>query len=351
MAGRRRGLLADPRLPYGILVGLALALAAIPAMLHLLGLRGAVVRVDPPSVERSLPRTVPATGSPLQPATSPVRGAPRIDGPPAPGGPPLDILDALLGPGPRGALPRRSVDGRDSFSVYRRAARATPDRPRVALVVVGLGLAREATVAASRLPPAFGLAFSPYTSDLAGWMRYARWLGHEVLLELPVRPARFPLDDAGPLAVGPGLSRERLRQRLQTALAAGKGYFAVVAAAGAYAGEPGAFTPVLAELAAAGLGFVELGSSRFAELAHRRGVPYVGSDPPIDLDPAPEAIDRALGRLETRARRDGAALASVGGTAVAYARLQRWSSGLEARGLQLVAPSLIFENASHRPSE
>ncbi len=350
MAASRRSGLADPRLPYGILAGLLLVLAALLAAIRLFGLDGAVLYTGLPRVEQPLPETA-ASGTAKTSPTIPVeQGPPAIDGPTVAGAPPLDVPDALLRPGPYGALPRRGADGRSPFSVYRSGFRVDPEKPRIALVVIDLGLARDPTRTATELPPVFGLAFSPYGRDLARWMRYARWRGHEVLLELPVRPASFPLDDAGPLAVGPELPRERLRQRLETVLAAGKGYLAVIAAPGAYAADPGKFEPVLAELAAAGLGFVELGGTRLAGVAGRRDLPYAWSDPPIDLDPAPEAIDLALGRLETRALRDGAALGTLEGAAITYARLRQWVPSLEAKGLQLVAPSLIFANPpAHSP--
>ncbi len=341
-------LFSDPRLPFAVLGGLLLLLLLTVAGVRFLGIEGALLYTDLPRVE--LPLAGPEPETPSAPrATSPE--PPEIFGEPMAGAPPLEVPAALLRPGPYGALPRPAEDGRTPFSVYRSDFAIRPDRPRIALVVVGLGLARDPTFTATELPAPFGLAFSPYGRRLAGWMRYGRWRGHEVLLELPVRPARFPLDDAGPLAIAPDLPAERLNQRLETVLASGKGYFAVTVAPGAYLGAPEKLEPVLARLAAAGLGLVELGSNRLAEAAARRNLPYAWSDPPIDLDPAPEAIDLALGRLETRALRDGAALGTLEGAAITYARLQQWLPSLEAKGLQLVPPSRVFADPGDRSSE
>jgi len=338
-------LLLDPRLPFAVLGGLVAALLLLVLAVRLLGIEGPLLYTDLPRVERSLPSTAEAEDA------APASGPPPVEGEPVAGAPPPDVPQALLEPGPYGALPRRSEDGRSPFAVYRSNFAVAPDRPRIALVVVGLGLAREPTLTAAELPPLFGLAFSPYGRDLAGWMRYGRWRGHEILLELPVRPARFPLDDAGPLALAPDLPPERLEQRLETTLAAGKGYFAVTVEAGAYAAAPERFEPVLARLAEAGLGVVELGGNHLAEAATRQGVPYLWADPPIDLDPAPEAIDLALGRLETRALRDGAALGTFEGAPVTYDRLRQWLPSLEAKGLQFVAPSRVFDGLVRQASE
>ncbi len=349
MAAKR--LLFDPRLPFAVLAGLAVVLVLTVVAMRLLGIEGTLRYTDLWRAEQPLPGTAASATAREPAAAPPPAGPPPVRGEPVAGAPPVEPPETLLEPGAYGALPRRGEDGRSPFSVYRSNFAFDPERPRIALVVVGLGLAREPTLTATELPPLFGLGFSPYGRELAGWMRYGRWRGHEVLLELPVRPARYPLDDAGPLALAPDLPPERLEQRLETTLAAGKGYFAVTVEAGAYVAAPETFAPVLARLAEAGLGLIELGGDHLAAAAARQGVPYLWSDPPIDLDPAPEAIDLALGRLETRALREGAALGTLEGAAVTYARLRQWLPSLEAKGLQLVAPSRVFDGLARGPAE
>ena len=52
---------------------------------------------------------------------------------------------------------------------------------------------------------------------------------------LPLQPERFPLDDAGPLALSATAPPEALAAALRRVLAAGSGYVALEAAAGAFA--------------------------------------------------------------------------------------------------------------------
>src|SRR3546814_2917386 len=57
-------------------------------------------------------------------------------------------------------------------------------RPRIAVVLTGLGLSDSATAAAiEELPSAVTLSFSPYARDLERWIALARARGHEVMLD------------------------------------------------------------------------------------------------------------------------------------------------------------------------
>ena len=84
-------------------------------------------------------------------------------------------------PSPVGLLPVISKDGRTPYQAYARPFQAN-GKPRVALVVGGLGLNASATKAAiERLPPEVTLSFVPYADNLQSWIDQARAQGHEVL--------------------------------------------------------------------------------------------------------------------------------------------------------------------------
>src|SRR5262249_15350335 len=92
---------------------------------------------------------------------------------------------ALIETTDQGPLPRIAADGRAPMRAY---AVPAPDsaKPRVAIVVSGLGISAKATAAAlASLPPQVTLAFAPYASDVQRWVAEARRQGHEVLLEVP----------------------------------------------------------------------------------------------------------------------------------------------------------------------
>jgi hypothetical protein len=85
-------------------------------------------------------------------------------------------------------LPVIGPDGLTPARAYARPFKAS-GRPRVAIVIGGLGLDPEVTrLAVESLPPEVTLAFSPYAPRLQEWINRARERGHEVLLEVPMEP-------------------------------------------------------------------------------------------------------------------------------------------------------------------
>jgi hypothetical protein len=76
----------------------------------------------------------------------------------------------LIEDGPFGPLPRIGADGRRPLDVYGHPFEPRQDRPRIAVLVIGLGLQAEVTDRALTLPAAISLLFSPYAGDLGGWI-------------------------------------------------------------------------------------------------------------------------------------------------------------------------------------
>src|SRR5437763_1565830 len=90
------------------------------------------------------------------------------------------VKAALGSPGLRCRLPISAQDGRTPFQAYARPF-ASNGRPRIALIIGGLGLNTRATRAAiETLAPQITLSFVPYDEGLQGWIDMARAHGHEV---------------------------------------------------------------------------------------------------------------------------------------------------------------------------
>lgn len=258
---------------------------------------------------------------------------------PARGGPPLLVDAALIEASAGGGVPRIAADGRRPHEAFRRRA-PIGDRPKVAVLILEIGLDRVASATASALPGAFTLVSSPYGARPWSWHRRGRWQGHEMLLELPVRPQRFPLDDAGPLSLYPGaVSPEAIAAILER----GIGYVGVAAETGQFAREPTTFRPVADELAARGLSLVELGGRALESVAQASGLPVVTADGPLDLEPTADAIDAALAALETSAREKRGAVGFARPLPITLERLSVWSRGLPDRGIELVGIGSILE--------
>jgi polysaccharide deacetylase 2 family uncharacterized protein YibQ len=265
------------------------------------------------------------------------RGLPAV----RPAGQPLPPapIAGLFSQGPTGPLPIIGKDGRTPFQAYARPFVGN-GKPRIAVVVGGLGLNAAATrTAIERLPPEVTLSFVPYADGLQAWIDLARAEGHEVMLEIPMEPLDYPNNDPGPSTLLASARPDELNRRLEWLLSRASGYFAVTNYLGGrfLASDPGMNT-FLGALRARGLGFVDDGS------ANRRpggGAPRASADGVLDEQLSPEAIDRQLLGLEAAALQRGQALGSGFAYPVTVDSVARWAQGLSGRGYQLAPVSAV----------
>lgn len=224
---------------------------------------------------------------------------------------------------------------------FARPTDAPRERPRIAVVVTGLGLSSAATEAAiRRLPAAVTLSFSPYARRAGEWMRVARARDHEVMLDLPMEPRRFPQYDPGPQAMMVGLDTRQNLDRLTRILDAGQGYVGVVAVMGSrFAASPDALAPVLRTVADRGLLYLDNGQAGDlpAQLARRIGLPFAVNDRTVDAGQVSgPAIEARLVEVERVAESRGSAV-TIGHTYPATIdHLQAWAAELPERGFALV---------------
>ena len=255
---------------------------------------------------------------------------------------------ALLEPGPHGPLPRTGPDGRVAWQAYARPFDHDDPRPRIAVILGNLGLSDAATEAAiQQLPGGITLAFSPYAgAEVTGWIDLARAAGHEVMLDLPMEPSSYPLDDPGPHTLLTTLTPSQNLERLAWILSRFTGYVGVTDHMGSrFTTSTQSLRPILAELAGRGLLFVDSRSadrSMALEVAAQVGLPRAGNDRFIDEMAARQAIDQRLKEVEALARRNGEALAMGFSYPVTIERVAVWAAGLEARGFVLAPVSAII---------
>ncbi len=241
-------------------------------------------------------------------------------------------------------LPRIATDGRAPMQVYAALAPSAQGRPRIALVVGGLGVAAAgSSVAIDKLPPAVDLAFSPYAAAPDALLAAARARGHEILVSIPMESQASPLDDPGPHALRAGNTPAQNLAALDWALARIPGAVGAIGALDGMRGErlaaaPAAFDAMQRELAARGLLYIDPRSGAPAPaLVGGRSVDTVLDDPP---DPA--AIDAKLAELERIALAHGAALGIAGPLRPAMLRhLIAWATEVGARGFVLVPASAL----------
>jgi len=258
---------------------------------------------------------------------------------------PAAPIAGLSEPGPNGVLPVIAPDGRTPFAAYARPF-APDGRPRVALIVGGLGLNGPATRAAiDALPAEVTLSFVPYADGLQGWIDLARADGHEVLLELPMEPEDYPQNDTGPYTLLAGSDVDELDRRLSWLLGRASGYFGVSNYFGAaFIASDSGMTTFMQRLRARGLAFVDDGQARNRQGAYARA----SANRVVDEAQDAASILAALNALEATARTNGQALGTGYGFPITVATAVRWTQGLNDRGIQLAPASALAARSGVR---
>lgn len=320
-------------LPFGGWRRLGQFWAVIIAMVLTTGIVLAILGPPPTPDTTAAAETPPAAEPVPEPAEPPPRPA-SIQAIPD---------EALLEAGPHGPVPRIGIDGRTPMRVYSRAAEARADpRPRVAIIVGGLGLnAVVSEQAIAQLPAAVTIALNPYAPQLRPLIEMARGRGMELLLALPLEPDGHPANDAGDRALLTSLRPSVNEDRLLWNLSRFQGYVGVVGAIGSLRGERFAalsdpFLTMQDHLRRRGLLYIDpRPGARSPERVWGRSVDVI-----IDEPATRREIDLKLAILERLARERGAALGLVGdATPVLLDRIAAWHQGLEGRGVVLAPVS------------
>ncbi len=216
-------------------------------------------------------------------------------------------------------------------------------RPRVALLVAGIGLnLGDSTAAIDRLPAAVSLAVTPWAGNLARVLPMIKAHGHEYLLSVPMEPHSFPLDDPdSATALMTSLSDEENATRLRAILTSTSGYVGLTNVLGPMKGErllsaPDLFGAVETAATVRGLFFVEAGTQALAMKGRQ-------ADMVLDDDPLNgAALDARLDRLTHIALDKGAAVGIIAlPRPVTLERAAAWSHSLDAKGVDLVPVSTL----------
>ena len=249
----------------------------------------------------------------------------------------------------QGSLPRVAEDGQQPWQVYARPFDRADKRPRIAIVLLELGLSNIISDAAiTRLPPTVTLVFSALSPVAGAWCTRARQDGHEVLISLPMEPFDYPRSDPGPNALLTSLPNSENIARLLAALRQGNGYVGVTTVSGSrFTTTPDKLRPVLEILKQRGLMILDSATaphSTVADIAATMHLPAATQTVRLDDDSAPESLDAALGHLEQQARVDGQAVGVAAvPTPLLIERLRVWSKDLPQRGLALAPLSAMAQ--------
>lgn len=257
--------------------------------------------------------------------------------------------EALLEPSKYGAIPKAGPEGAVAWRKYARPFDQSDKRPRIAIIVVGLGLNKTVTEAAiSELPAAVSLAFSPYAEDLKAYFDTARKSGHETLLMLPMEPRSTSRIDPGPRALLATLDPDQNKDRLHWVLSRASGYVGVVAQNGiGFLSNATASEPTLSELARRGLLLVDARvggpdeSKRYTDVS----LPWSRATIWADSDLSQEGIQAKLRAAESVAKRGVAAVVMARPYPLTLTQLRRWAESLTKDGLVLAPASAVVSTS------
>lgn len=256
-------------------------------------------------------------------------------------------IEGLVMMGANGPLP---VLGPDSMVAWKEYARPyesqDKDRPKIAILVTGIGLnSKSSELAITRLPGQIDLGFSPYGRELQKWMDIGRQHGHEGFLMIPTEPLKYPENDPGPHTLLTGASSRDNLKKLDWLLSQMTGYVGVVNEMGSkFTASEADIMPILKDLNGRGLMFLDARSTRFsvaAKLARRIAMPRAFNNLYIDNVINATEIAKNLAILENTARTYGAALGVARAFPLTITEIDRWARGLKSRGIDLVPITAI----------
>jgi polysaccharide deacetylase 2 family uncharacterized protein YibQ len=320
-----------------------------------------------PATQQQQAANQPQTGSPAPgpPATVQTVAIPAPPGPaPALPPPPEDEtasitlvqvpVPELVEESQYGPLPKVATDGRRPIDVYARpskyAEKAAPgEKPRIAVLINGMGLSDGVTAEAIKgLPAPISVAYGAYGRNLQDWVERARGAGHEVLLQVPLEPLDYPTNDPGPHTLLTTLPPEENMKRLQWLMSRFTGYVGVTNQMGAkFETTQASLTPMLEEIKARGLLFVDDGTvkdSAGSQVAGTIGLDYAAADVQIDAVPSPDDINKALARLEAVAKEKGSAIGVASAKPGTIKQISQWAGQLQGKGIVLIPVSAAIRS-------
>jgi polysaccharide deacetylase 2 family uncharacterized protein YibQ len=284
--------------------------------------------------------TPPAAPATLAEAARPaIPPAPQAE--PAPESTPLVAM--VVPPAPRA---RKAEPAWERFAV---APPPAAGRPQVALIIDDLGVDRKRAWRTIGLKGPLTLSFMAYASDLPSMAQAAHRAGHELMVHVPMEPLN-PAADMGPNGLAVDLPRAEVLRRLRWDLGRFSGYVGINNHMGSrFTSDAESLTPVIEELKARGLLFVDSRTTAFSAgiaIARRLGVPSAARDVFLDNEADAPAIDERLAHLEHVARQHGTAIAIGHPHDATIEALSEWIAALPQKGIVLVPVSAIVRARS-----
>jgi len=89
----------------------------------------------------------------------------------------------------------------ESPIIYDNNKNTSIKKPKIAIIVIGLGLSKFSTEKVFKLSNKITLGFSIYSHNINKWINKAKIKNHDILISLPMEPEDYPISDPGSLAL------------------------------------------------------------------------------------------------------------------------------------------------------
>ncbi len=249
-----------------------------------------------------------------------------------------------------GLLPTIGPDGGKPWQHYSKGVVYKGSAPVVAIIVTGLGVGKQVTESAIKLPENVTLSFSAYAQNVESWATAARVTGHEIMMDLPLQPAEYPLSDPGPYGILVAKEQTENDKKLKWLMSRFGAYVGFLTPQSeAFIGDKESFDTLLGTIDKRGLLLV-LGREVVKEDTKKQleamKMPVITADVLLDEELNVSAIQARIATLEQMARDKGYAVAIAQSYPVTLQQLSQLQERLTKEGIVLVPLSHIARKVS-----
>lgn len=221
-------------------------------------------------------------------------------------------------------------------------------KAKIALVVRDLGLSKSLTLNTLDMKPNLTLGFTPYSMDIKNWINQAIHKGFEVLINIPMQPVDYPVNDPGPYALINNLSKgENISRFNWISMRSDR-------IAGYYTNEDETFSnsrsnfmPILERVKEDGRYLV------FGNSSNSNGALTLSDSLKLDLKSIDNVIDTVLEEekirnklllLESQAMKKGYAIGFLNPYPISLRVVEKWMKEIDNNRVVVVPVSAIFES-------
>ncbi len=220
-------------------------------------------------------------------------------------------------------------------------------RPKIIIVITGVGLSKTTTDNVLTLPAEVALSFSPYASKLEDLTSRAADLGFEILMDLPLEPTGYPKSDPGPLGLLTELSDKDNESQLSKVLELSSHNFLGVVAPieEQFTYDENKIIPLLNTVHEKNLTFLYTNKPKnyfLPQKAKKLGLPLVATDMLIDENLSDEEISMKIKEAEIIASEKGYAVVLGRPYPITVSHLHKWLKKFQEKGLLLIPLSEIM---------